>query len=156
TSALNGVPFPRFLRSECLFYILSARYEKESGRGCSRSLGRPCQSEGPHSGSTPDDSAEGDSQPMGKGERKEAMIAAVYARKSTEQSGVADEQKSVARQVDHARAYATRKDWTVDEASIFVDDGVSGAEFAKRPGYCRLMDALRPRPQFQVLVMSEE
>lgn len=37
------------------------------------------------------------------------MIAAIYARKSTEQTGVADEQKSVARQVDHARAYATSK-----------------------------------------------
>jgi hypothetical protein len=32
------------------------------------------------------------------------MVAAVYARKSTEQSGVADDQKSVARQVEHARA----------------------------------------------------
>jgi hypothetical protein len=31
------------------------------------------------------------------------MIAAIYARKSTEQTGVADEQKSVACQVDHAR-----------------------------------------------------
>ena len=33
------------------------------------------------------------------------MIAAVYARKSTEQNGMADEQKSVARQIDHARQY---------------------------------------------------
>ena len=32
------------------------------------------------------------------------MIAAIYARKSTEQTGVADEQKSVSRQVEHARA----------------------------------------------------
>jgi hypothetical protein len=33
------------------------------------------------------------------------MIAAIYARKSTEQSGVADEQKPVARQIEqlHAR-----------------------------------------------------
>ncbi len=37
------------------------------------------------------------------------MIAAIYARKSTEQHGVADEQKSVARQIDHARQYAERK-----------------------------------------------
>lgn len=43
------------------------------------------------------------------------MIAAIYARKSTEQNGVADEQKSVSRQVDHARAYAQRKGWAVDE-----------------------------------------
>ena len=84
------------------------------------------------------------------------MIAAIYARKSTEQTGLADEQRSVARQVDHARAYAKRKGWTVDEACVFVDDGISGAEFSNRPGFLRLMNALKPRPPFQVLVMSEE
>ena len=84
------------------------------------------------------------------------MIAAVYVRKSTEQVGVAVEQKSVARQIDHARRYAERKGWTIDDASIFVDDGISGAEFANRPGFLRLMNALKPRPPFQVLVMSEE
>jgi site-specific DNA recombinase len=84
------------------------------------------------------------------------MIAAVYARKSTDQTGVADEQKSVARQVDHAREYAARKGWTVNEELIFVDDGISGAEFANRPGFLRLMNALKPRTRFQVLVMSEE
>ena len=83
------------------------------------------------------------------------MIAAIYARKSTEQH-VADEQKSVARQVDHAKQYAARKGWTVNEACIFVDDGISGAEFANRPGFVRLMNALKPRPRFQVLIMSEE
>jgi hypothetical protein len=36
-------------------------------------------------------------------------IAAIYARKSTEQTGVADEQKSVARQVENARAFAAAK-----------------------------------------------
>lgn len=84
------------------------------------------------------------------------MIAAIYARKSTDQSSVADDQKSVARQVDHARAYAERKGWTVNESAVFVDDGISGAEFATRPGFLRLMNALKPRPAFQVLVMSEE
>jgi hypothetical protein len=39
------------------------------------------------------------------------MIAAVYGRKSTDQSGVSDEQRSVARQVEHARAYAASKGW---------------------------------------------
>jgi DNA invertase Pin-like site-specific DNA recombinase len=63
------------------------------------------------------------------------MIAAVYPRKSTEQNGVADEQKSVARQIDHARQYATKKGWIMEEASIFVDDGISGAEFANRPDF---------------------
>ena len=84
------------------------------------------------------------------------MIVAVYARKSTEQNGVADDQKSTTRQIDHARQYARTKGWTVDDASIFVDDGVSGAEFAARPGFVRLMNALKPRPAFQVLIMSEE
>jgi len=84
------------------------------------------------------------------------MVAAIYARKSTDQTGVADDQKSVARQVAHARDYATRKGWTVDDGAVFVDDGISGAEFAARPGFLRLMNALKPRPAFQVLVMSEE
>jgi DNA invertase Pin-like site-specific DNA recombinase len=84
------------------------------------------------------------------------VIAAIYARKSTEQSGVADEQKSVTRQIDHARAYATRKGWIVAEDHVYVDDGISGAEFANRPGFLRLMNALKPRAPFQVLVMSEE
>src|SRR6188508_231243 len=84
------------------------------------------------------------------------MNAAIYARKSTDQSGVADDQKSVARQVEHARAYATRKGWTVVDEHVYVDDGISGAEFANRPGFLRLMNALKPRPSFQVLVMSEE
>src|SRR5438046_4323486 len=84
------------------------------------------------------------------------MIASVYARKSTEQNGVADEAKSVTRQVEHARAYATRKGWTVAEEHVYADDGISGAEFVKRPGFLRLMNALKPRPPFQVLVMSAE
>src|SRR5918993_3110781 len=84
------------------------------------------------------------------------MISAIYARKSTDQSATADEAKSVTRQIAHATAYAARKGWTVPEACIFVDDGISGAEFANRPGFVRLMAALKPRPPFQVLIMSEE
>jgi DNA invertase Pin-like site-specific DNA recombinase len=85
-----------------------------------------------------------------------AMTAAVYARKSTDQSGVSDEQRSVARQVDHARAYATGKGWRVLDEHVYVDDGISGAEFANPPGFLRLMNALKPRAPFQVLIMSEE
>ena len=84
------------------------------------------------------------------------MIAAIYARKSTDQSGVSDEQRSVARQIEHARAYATRKGWAVADECVFLDDNVSGAEFDRRPGFLRLMNALKPRAPFQVLVMSEE
>src|SRR5262249_7889424 len=52
--------------------------------------------------------------------------------------------------------YAARKGWTVSEQFIFADDDITGAEFAKRPGFLRLMNALRPRPPFQMLIMSEE
>jgi DNA invertase Pin-like site-specific DNA recombinase len=73
------------------------------------------------------------------------VIAAIYARKSTDQSGVADEQKSVARQVEHARAYAARKGWRVLDEYVYIGDGISGAEFEKRPGFLRLMNTLKPR-----------
>src|SRR5215471_13452730 len=75
------------------------------------------------------------------------MIAAIYARKSTEQNGLGDEAKSVTRQIEHARAYAERKGWTVAEEHIYTDDGISGALFgASRPGLARLLASLSPRP----------
>ncbi len=83
------------------------------------------------------------------------MIAAIYARKSTDQN-TTDEEKSVTRQIEHARTYAKRKGWTISEEHVYADDGISGAEFLKRPGFLRLMNALKPRPSFQVLIMSEE
>lgn len=84
------------------------------------------------------------------------MNAAIYARKSTEQVGVNDEERSVARQVEHGRAYAARKGWTIAEDHIYVDDGISGAEFVKRPGLARLMNSMKPAPKFQILIMMEE
>jgi len=86
------------------------------------------------------------------------MNAAIYARKSTEQKGVAEESKSVTRQVEHARAFAVSKGWHVSDEHIFVDDGISGAEFERRPDFMRLMDTAcrSPRPPFQVLVVSEQ
>src|SRR5437899_1046016 len=82
------------------------------------------------------------------------MIAAVYARKSTEQTNVSVEEKSVARQIEHAKAYAAKQGWTIAVEHTYVDDGVSGAEFARRPGLMRLLAALKPRPPFQILIMS--
>src|SRR5574337_814327 len=84
------------------------------------------------------------------------MIAAIYARKSTDQNGVADEAKSVTRQIEHARAYAEQKGWTVAEEHIYADDGISGAEFEHRPGLQRLLSTLQPRPPFGALVVAEE
>jgi site-specific DNA recombinase len=83
------------------------------------------------------------------------VTTAIYARKSSDQPGISDEQRSVARQVEHARAYAARKGWRVLDEHVYVDDGISGAEFANRPGFLRLMNALKPRAPFQVLIVSE-
>ena len=85
------------------------------------------------------------------------MNCAIYARKSTaETNGVADEAKSVARQVEHAKAYAAQRGWTVADEHVYVDDNYSGAVFSGRPAFVRLMAALKPKPPFGVLVMSEE
>jgi len=83
------------------------------------------------------------------------MIAGIYARKSTDQN-VADEEKSVTRQIDRATAYAQAKGRTVAAGHVYADNGISGAEFVKRPGCLRLLNALEPRPPFQVLITSEE
>ena len=83
------------------------------------------------------------------------MIAAIYARKSTDQN-LPDEEKAVTRQMERARAYAARKDWTVADAHVYIDDGISSAEFVKRPGCLALMSALRPRPPFQALIVMEQ
>jgi site-specific DNA recombinase len=84
------------------------------------------------------------------------MNAAIYARKSTKQH-VAEEQRSVERQIENARAFAATKGWTVRDEYTYVDDGISGAEFAKRPGLNQLLRvALSGRPPFRVLIVSEQ
>ncbi len=82
------------------------------------------------------------------------MNAAIYARRSTAQEGVADEQKSVTRQTELARSFAAQKGWSV--VAEYADDGISGAEFAKRPGLQRLLRDLMPRAAFGVLVVAEQ
>ena len=67
------------------------------------------------------------------------MIAAIYARKSTAQDDVAEDAKSVTRQVEGARAFIAAKGWTLDESHVYTDDGVSGALFANRAEFQRMM-----------------
>ena len=84
------------------------------------------------------------------------MVCAIYARKSTEQNGVSDDQKSVARQVEHARAYASRKGWTVADDHVYIDDAVSGAETKRLINRQRLLDAIHSGPPpFQALIMRD-
>jgi site-specific DNA recombinase len=81
--------------------------------------------------------------------------AAVYCRKSTDQSEVTDDQKSVGRQVENARAFAAQRGWTVDDAHVYVDDAVSGAESDKLLAKQRLLEVIHSRrAPFQVLVMQ--
>jgi site-specific DNA recombinase len=89
-----------------------------------------------------------------QGDHSLMIAAAIYARKSTDQH-VATEEKSVTRQLEQAKVYAARHGWTVLEEHCYVDDGVSGAEFAKRPGLVALLNALKPRPPFQVLLLYD-
>ncbi len=62
------------------------------------------------------------------------MIAGAYLRKSDADERSADDGQSIARQREHAAAYAATKGWRLDPACVFADDDVSGGEFKKRPG----------------------
>jgi site-specific DNA recombinase len=84
------------------------------------------------------------------------MIAGAYLRKSTAQEGVADDDKSVKFQREHVKTFAAKRGWLLPDEYIFEDDGKSGAEFARRPGYVRLMGSLKPRPPFGALIMYDE
>jgi DNA invertase Pin-like site-specific DNA recombinase len=86
------------------------------------------------------------------------ILAAVYARKSTEQSGITDEQKSITRQFERGEAFAVEMGCVVEKEFCFSDDGVSGAEFEHRPGLVRLLRTLgdrRRRAPFQILIVSD-
>ena len=80
------------------------------------------------------------------------LKAAIYARKSTDDNDRNLENKSITRQVEHAKAYAALKGWTVNPEHIYVDDGISGADYQNRAGFLRMLNHLT---EFDVLVMSE-
>src|SRR5437879_1636090 len=84
------------------------------------------------------------------------MRAAAYLRKSNDEGEKSEDIKSVTRQLDRAKAYADAHGWTLDECHVFTDDGISGAEFKKRPGLQALLATLEPMSPFQVLIVSEQ
>src|SRR5439155_26640839 len=90
-----------------------------------------------------------------RGEKENTMIAAIYARKSTEQNGADAEAKSVARQIEGARAFAAAKGWIVADAHVYADDAVSGAEVKRLVNRQRLLDVISAGPPFQVLIMRD-
>jgi DNA invertase Pin-like site-specific DNA recombinase len=75
------------------------------------------------------------------------MIAAVYARKSS------DSEAGVQRQVEIARDFITARGWSLDPAHVYSDNDVSGAVF-ERPGLSGLLLAIAQRPlPFDALVV---
>ncbi len=85
------------------------------------------------------------------------MRAAVYARKSNEQD-VQEEVRSVTRQLEHGRAFAESKGWSVKDDHVFSDDAISGMHGEeKRPGLKLLLATMElvPRP-FDVIVMASD
>jgi site-specific DNA recombinase len=76
-------------------------------------------------------------------------VAAIYARKSTEQTDA----QSVSRQIDNAKAFAKARGWSV--GPIFKDDGVSGADARKLIDRARLLDAAKAK-QFDVVIMQAQ
>ncbi len=87
-----------------------------------------------------------------------SLKCAVYARKSTEQKGVAEEEKSVARQVELAQAFIARQGWGLAEGHTYVDDGISGAETTKLEARKKMLAAAESarRPFDVIVIMSLE
>jgi len=82
------------------------------------------------------------------------VIAAIYARKSTEDTRSKEEGKSVARQIENATAYATEHDWIVDPELIFIDENISGGEFKNRPGLAACRAAAEAHRFGKLIVME--
>lgn len=83
------------------------------------------------------------------------MTVAIYARKSTSQSDVADESKSVARQIASARAFAARTGLPpIDDLHVFVDDAVSGADVRNLRARARLIAAVEAG-RVQAVIMAD-
>ncbi len=83
-------------------------------------------------------------------------VAAIYARKSTEDERSAEDGNSIERQREHATTFALKRGWTV-AAHAYADDGVSGAEFVNRHGLQQLLRDVRLKPPpFQAVIISED
>lgn len=83
-------------------------------------------------------------------------IAAIYARKSTEQTGTDADAKSVARQIENATAFAVAKSWQIADEHVYSDDAISGAETRKLVNRQRLIDVIDAGdPPFQILILRD-
>ncbi len=80
----------------------------------------------------------------------------IYARKSTDDSSRSEDAQSSTRQIELARAFAARQGWTVDDAHVYRDDGLSGGDFVNRAGLAALLAAAQstPRPFDMIVTMD--
>jgi DNA invertase Pin-like site-specific DNA recombinase len=83
--------------------------------------------------------------------RPTALRAALYLRRSTEEHQAA----SLEVQEEEARRFVKKMGWTTSDEIVFVDSGVSRAEFAKRPGLVALLRAVE-RGDADVVVTRDE
>jgi site-specific DNA recombinase len=90
--------------------------------------------------------------------QEDRMRAAIYCRKSTDQSEVHESEKSVAHQKERCLALIAKQGWTLAEGHVYTDDGISGAVFGEgRPALLRLMDAVKSgRRPFDIVVAYDE
>src|SRR5215472_13654254 len=81
---------------------------------------------------------------------------AILARKSTLQEDRSEINRSLPRQIEGGRDDAERRGYVVPDQFVVTDEGVSGAEFARRPGLQRLLAMIeQPTPPFKALFVSE-
>ena len=64
------------------------------------------------------------------------LVAALYARKSTEQTGVAEDARSVTRQIEQGRAYILRKGWRVVTPTSTSTTGSRAPSSRSGPSSC--------------------
>jgi site-specific DNA recombinase len=68
---------------------------------------------------------------------------------------LSEDDRSTARQVEHARAFALARGWHVADEHVYVDDGVSGAAMlSELRGKARLLAAIENGPPFGVLIVQ--
>lgn len=79
------------------------------------------------------------------------MRAAIYARRSTEEH----QADSLTVQVEEARRFIKEQGWSLDDEHVFLEDGISRAEFKNRPALFQMLDHLE-RKEFDIIVTRDE
>ena len=79
------------------------------------------------------------------------LRCAVYVRRSTEEH----QHASLDVQTAEASTYIAKKGWVLDPNHVYVDDGISRAEFQKRQGLIRMMVAAE-KGKFDIVITRDE